>query len=439
MSDKTFRERPYFTFLSHAHADKVVVDRINDFLSRCAGIPVWYDSTHIQASEVITSKLPEYIEQCRSMMLIISESSINSGWIREERDYAMLQRAKHHKFQIIPVLIDKKLQIDRPPLSDFMGFINATKSIIVDFTEPEKELVSFANLIKAFYCHDPLLKNSRDVYVSRSWRESEAPLSDKVCRCLIEKGFRLIGDLEDQTGFDKGDRVSSIMASCGGFVAIVPDRGGGTTSKYILKEVEIAASKNLPCLIVAEPTVKFPETFGIPIVRITSENIPSDIPDFRIALESFIEEWNVPGPEMTHYVFYATDIDKTNQSRNTYIKEIIQSVTAMPCMLGEDIREDKVQESIINRINNAYFMIADISEDNLNTCIEAGIARGTCTKLYLIAKEPRRSPPFMFRDSQVFHYANNSELLGLVHRIIYPHRRRVINHELDSNYGLNTR
>jgi hypothetical protein len=71
-----------------------------------------------------------------------------------------------------------------------------------------------------------------------------------------------------------------------------------------------------------------------------------------------------------------------------------------------------------------------ISEDNLNTCIEAGIARGAGTRFHLAARTPRRRPPFMFRDQQVWHYANDIELLGRIHRIAYPYRRRVLNWEL---------
>lgn len=74
-------------------------------------------------------------------------------------------------------------------------------------------------------------------------------------------------------------------------------------------------------------------------------------------------------------------------------------------------------------------MIADISEDNLNTIVEAGIALGACTKLHLVARGPRHTPTFMFRDQQVEYYSDDAELLGKVHRIVYPYRRRVLNYE----------
>ena len=75
-------------------------------------------------------------------------------------------------------------------------------------------------------------------------------------------------------------------------------------------------------------------------------------------------------------------------------------------------------------------VIADISEGNLNTCIEAGIALGTKRQLRLVAREPRDRKPYMLSNHQIFPYANDVELLGIIHRIAFPYRRRVLNSEL---------
>jgi hypothetical protein len=418
MFAKAIRDRQYHAFLSHAHADKALVDRLHDLLVRCAGIPVWYDATSLQASTTIATELPECIAQCRSMILVLSRSSIDSGWVKEEYSFAVGQRTRHHGFKIIPVRLD-----DCP----VPGFVETTKW--VDVAGGAIDVRAFDQLLRSFYPQDVSLDldNTRDVYVSRSWRESETSLADKVSRTLVEAGFRLVGDAEDQLGFEGGHRVSSIMSSCGGFVAIVPDRGAGSTSKYILTEIEIASDKSLPGVIVAEPTVQLGETFGLPVVRMTAQDSPRDVPAFTATLEDLRENWRKP--EVPHYVFFATDFDKTKQSRNEAVKSLVQSVTAMPCVMGEDIRGEHIQRHIKERITRAFVMIADISEDNLNTCIEAGIARGAGTRLHLIAREPRRRPPFMFRDLQVFAYGDDVELLGVVHRVLYPYRRRIINYE----------
>jgi len=101
--------------------------------------------------------------------------------------------------------------------------------------------------------------------------------------------------------------------------------------------------------------------------------------------------------------------------------------------VGEDIRKGQIQQEIVNWITGAFMMVADISEENLNTCIEAGVAVGAKTPLHLLAAGPRHKPPFMFRDQQVWYYENDVELLGIVHNLVLPYRRRIINYELQAS------
>jgi hypothetical protein len=42
----------------------------------------------------------------------------------------------------------------------------------------------------------------------------------------------------------------------------------------------------------------------------------------------------------------------------------------------------------------------------------------------------------MFRDHEVWPYEDDAELLGKVHQIVHPYRRRVLNGELDRGRGL---
>jgi hypothetical protein len=212
--------------------------------------------------------------------------------------------------------------------------------------------------------------------------------------------------------------------------------GGGSTSEYILKEIRIASELSLPGFIVAEPTVHFENIEGIQIIQIYPKDYPNDNKVFINQLYSLKEEWKEP--RIPHYIFFATDLDENNKLRNIAVKKLVQKVTGMYCMLGEDIREGQVQIEIIKRIVNSFVMIADISKFssekdesfNLNTCIEAGIARGAGILLYLISRGPRKSPPFIFRDQQVFFYEDDSDLMRIIESLLLPYRRRILNQEL---------
>jgi hypothetical protein len=419
MTDRSIRERHYRAFLSHAHVDKDFVERLHNLLARVAGLPIWYDSTSLQASKAIASELPDCIGQCQATMLVLSHASVNSGWVKEEYNYSVSQRTRHPRFKIIPIRLD-----DCP----VPGFLETTKWI--DFPGGKITSTSFSEVLHSFYDFDVSLdlQKTRDVYVSRPWRESEAALPDQVCRRFAEAGFRLIGDSEDQAGFEEGNRIASIMSSCGGFVAIVPHRGDGKTSNYIVKEIDLARSQDLPGVVVADPDVCLPDTSGLALIRMTADGDSSQGQALDNAIEELTEQWHRPANP--HYTFFATDLDRSNLMRNQSVQQLVQCVTGMSCVMGEDIRGEHLQKQIRDRIAGAFIMVADITEDNLNTCIESGIAKGTDTRLHLVAKEPRHRPPFMFRDLQVFHYADDTELLAVLHRVLHPYRRRVLNYEL---------
>lgn len=415
-------KRKFHTFLSHAHADKAVVDKLYEWISNISGIPVWYDAHHLPVGATIATHLATAITQCRSLILVLSPSSIKSGWVKEEYEAAVGQRTQWKDFRIIPLRIEE---------CEIPGFLQTTKWLEIPHGQGDAK--TYGQFLADLYYDeiDLEFEKTRDIYVSRSWKESERPLADAVCQRFMQAGFRLIGDAQDQTQFSE-ERITSLLASCGGVVAILPDRGQGKTSSYILKELDLARQLHLPCCIVADPSVQLPESFAnSAVIRITDSEIANGtLPAalLQAEIETLVDEWKQPS--QPHFVFFGSDFAEEYKQRNQIVKQILQRVTAMPCAMGEDIREGNIQQVISDLISTATMMIADISEDNLNTCIEAGIARGAGTRFHLAARAPRRRPPFMFRDQQVWHYADDIELFGRIHRIAYPYRRRVLNWEL---------
>jgi hypothetical protein len=421
MSEIPIHKRKFYAFLSHSHANKDSVDTIDRWLNDIARIPVWYDNRNLPAGIPIASYLAECILQCRAMILVISKESTKSGWVKEEYEQAIGQRTRFKDFRIIPIRIDD---------CELPGFIQTTKWI--DLPGGKLTLRSAYELLSSLYFKDTFerLACTKDIYISRSWHESEAETADHICKALHEAGFRLIGDSKDQEGFKEGERVKSIVSSCGGMVAILPDRGQGKTSRYMLDEIEMARSLGLPYFIVSEKTVDLSEPLKDRAILFSKEDVGS--PNFEARLNREIEtlgdEWRAPGSP--HYIFFGTAFDGPSRERNDMMQSVAEITTAMPIVMGENIREGEIQKTITSRITRAFAVIADISEENLNTCIEAGIARGAGVRLHLIAKGPRKRPPFMFRDLQVWYYSDDIDLLGIIHRLTYPYRRRVINYEL---------
>lgn len=420
--------KTYDIFISHSSKDNDFCNRLFGLLDK-AGFSVWYDETSLLPNTHLTSDLPEYIQECKSLIVVLSNNSCDSQWVKEE--YAFAKDLMNRKeLTIIPVVIDD---------CKLPGFYNNYK-----WVDCRQGLLpfSFFMILSAMYGSSENVREMRDVYVSYSWRKEEQAMNKKVFSRLHKYQMRIIGDASSQIVYDENDRVSKIMNTCGGFVGIVPYRKEANTSKYVLDEMKKAKACGLNSVFIVDSRVELPDEFKDDEDHMLKVDDPENINDNE--LKNIIQKLEIKRPKTPH-VFFATNLDKQRKSINQLARNLAGSVTATPCVLGEDINQGNLQLQIINMIKNAYVMIADITGDGqcndcekigteskdkayrFNTCIEAGIARGANTDLYLVAKEPRHAPPFMFRDINVRYYADDCELLAIVHKILRPYRRSVLN------------
>ncbi|MCI5490853.1 MAG: toll/interleukin-1 receptor domain-containing protein [Prevotellaceae bacterium] len=419
------RNKTYNIFLSHSSLDKGFTDKLHNLLE-LAGLNVWYDEKKLTPNSHILSDLPKYIGDSEAFIVIISKNSCNSSWVQDEYGYARGLYDKKELKAIIPVVIDD---------CDIPGFYNNYKWI--DCKESMTP-IAFFGILAALYGSSENMREEKDVYVSYSWRKEEQTLVNAVFRQLKRKQYRIIGDASNNSVYDEDDRIRRIMNTCGAYVGILPYRGDSNTSRYILDEISKAQECDLLGVLFADSRVENLEDSNYPVLKI--DNIESI--DETLLL-NHINKLVVKRPKTPH-IFYATNLDRRRQSINELIRNLAGVVTATRCILGEDINKGSLQQQIIDRIRSAYVMIADITgeeqcvncevegkinKDRLfrfNTCIEAGIARGADTDLFIIAKEPRQAPPFMFRDIEVRHYVDDCSLLAIVHKILRGYRRSVL-------------
>ncbi|MDX2161542.1 MAG: toll/interleukin-1 receptor domain-containing protein [bacterium] len=430
---KPVHQRDFHLFLSHASADKsVVVEKLFHWLTESAGLRVWYDADAIAGGSAFGSVLPQAIEQCRALVLMLSKASLHSAWVQQEYQYALVHQSQYPDFRIIPVLLEEV----QPP--GFMANVNNLKFPNADF-----DLDAADRLLKALSNFNPSLQAKlkygrvRDIYVSRTWRDSESALADAVSLVFADADFRLIGDSRDQN-IESKTRITTIMQSCGGLLAILPHRAeeASKTSPYIIDELHWAADMGIPYAVICEADgVLLPDKLqaGAAFKAILPSGAsPDEVTALaRKAAYALSDAWREP----THkqYVFFATDFHSEHKKRNATVRGLIERVTAMPCVIGDEIERTgstSVQQVIVNLIKGAQLVVADITDDNLNTIYEAGIARGAGVQTVLISGSARQPPPFMLTDQQVFYYGDDVEMLGRVNKLIYPYRRRVLNHYL---------
>lgn len=409
-------KRRFHTFLSYAHVDRARADQLFEWLRDVVAVPIWYD-VNMTPGVTIAQALPEAIENSRSMILLLSKQSVSRGWVQQEFNAAINHQVQHPAFRIIPVHLDDV----SPP-----GFLQNYSNI--SFGADGLDSETAARILKGLYqpavTIDPM--NGRNVYVSRGWHLDDARLADVVCAGLTDAGLQLIGDAEDQQSWVEG-RVADIIEGCGAFAAILPYRPQSprTTSKYVLREWELAVTLGLPCLVIVDPRVKLSvevaEREGL--VKFADAEVLDSAQMAELAVD-LAEEWTAPA--RPPYIFYATDFGGESKRLRQTLKELVEVITALPCVLGEYVEGEVVQREILRAVSGARLVLADISKNGPNVYVELGAARAANVPVSLLRQGPPGRPPFMLRDQQVWDYSTNADLLGRVTRIAYPCRRTLL-------------
>jgi len=92
-------------FLSYSHEDKDSATKIATSL-RAGGIDVWVDRWEIQPGDSLVQKIfEEGLSGADAFLALISKNSINSPWVRQELDVALIKRIEGIT-RIIPILLD---------------------------------------------------------------------------------------------------------------------------------------------------------------------------------------------------------------------------------------------------------------------------------------------------------------------------------------------
>jgi hypothetical protein len=92
-------------FISHSSADKIFVDHIvADIIKH--GIDVWYDKFEIRIGDSIPGKINEGLSESKYFIIVLSKHSVNSKWVQEELNAALVKQIALKGTFLLPVLID---------------------------------------------------------------------------------------------------------------------------------------------------------------------------------------------------------------------------------------------------------------------------------------------------------------------------------------------
>jgi Caspase domain/TIR domain len=413
-----FNKRQNDIFVNYSRADHARVEPLLNWLRDAAGLAVASDSTQSGGAERLT-ELSISLANVRAAIFCVSRDWTGSSAREAEVSLALKQREVDRRYRIIA------LGLDETEVPAFLGEVS-----YVDMRTLGAE--SGVALLHALVPERMLWAHGRrDVYVSRSWHDADTEISDPLCSALVRLNFRLIGDSPDHRAFDPDKRLKHIIDGCGALVALFPYRAekavDGFTSKFMVQEVELARGLGRPYLLFAAPGVKIDPALVAGAFDGRIFPLIGDQNAHKRVLADFEEQYK-PSPHVA-YSFFATSLLKDAPDVNRAIS-VVEQITCAECLIGRNVEGKHAQEEIIERIRNAEFVLADISANDRNSQIEAGVARGAGRPLHLISRRPPKSVKlstrFMLRDLEVDWYENALDRIGIIHRIARAYRRRVI-------------
>lgn len=91
-------------FISHSSLDKQLSLGIAHEL-KAAGFSVWYDEWEIRVGESITRKVFDGIQSSDVLIILLSPNSVQSVWVQEELDAALMRQISERGIRILPAVI----------------------------------------------------------------------------------------------------------------------------------------------------------------------------------------------------------------------------------------------------------------------------------------------------------------------------------------------
>jgi hypothetical protein len=420
MAGIKLQKRGYDFFISYGHSDAGCIIELVDLLKRLCGLKIWIDNSSGNASSRSSELLGNAIGNARGVLFCLSETWKSSSWCKDEYDVSLAERRMNEGFEIVTLRLD---DVEAPQwfnLSEIIDLRQITAKSVA------RLLCSLNSSIPRRY------DNAEDVYLAAPWSRIST-LVRVAFEALQKPGWRLIGDSPNLT-YLGANRIQAIISTTRGMVAVLPcdpSQPEGT-SPYIIEEARLAKACGKPLLLLREPGVSPSEDLARYAFRGMGFEL-GEASDSKPQLAAFLEDFDdrlhaTEHDDTNAYIFYAGSL-RVDPSESDEITSVIECASNMRCIRGERLQGDNVQKAIINLIRRAAVIIADVSDGNRNTLIDAGIAMGSDTPLKLISRAPPAGQTFkkrfMFEGQEVLWHQTEKEQLCLIYFLARQFRRRV--------------
>jgi hypothetical protein len=130
-------------FLAHSSADKDFVRTLAERL-RALGIRTWVDEAEIRVGDSLFDRIESGIREMDYVGVILSPSSVQSSWVREELKMAMIQQIQENDVVVLPIFLRD---------ADIPGFLREKR--YADFRDPKKFEAALTDLLERLQEHFP--------------------------------------------------------------------------------------------------------------------------------------------------------------------------------------------------------------------------------------------------------------------------------------------
>ena len=368
---------------------------------------------------------PGRVSAARTFIFVVSRASLHSASLIRLITSASDEVQRRPGLRLIGLVRHDVADSELPPIIAEHKVVRASEG---GFTTKEAVAV-----LEAIYPVSGELevynRRAKDVYFSRTWLHDtdEGEAADRVYTQASRLGFRLVGDTEDQE-FDPVVRLREIMATCGGFIAVLPYRGDTCgTSEWMLEEIRLASSSDLPSLIVKDS--KVPQLGALISVSNTIGPLDySPAPEWSAHLDTALEDlWNrYRQPDKPANVLYLSG----HPERIAKVKALVFGITAMSLTTLDQPLRDRAM--LLELVQHAGLVICDLSRGDAEGWIAAGCAVAMNREVEVLISESVTNFTGFPSLSPIHRYNSELDYFGKLHRILRRHRRKLIDSALSA-------
>ena len=225
-------------FLSHSSRDKAIINNVYTKLSTIIGREsIVLDTINFEEGRNTESEILYNLDKSDLFVIFLSESSLNSKWVRQEMERANSKLTEESRYQICPISIDDNIRYDNPLIPEWMReryniqLVKSNKKIVNLIIERLTEITRIK--------HTQLMKK-QDLFVGRNsfldqieQRFDDFSLAKPVA--LVASGLEGVGR---RTLLKKSLVKSDIVKSTYPFSEIVTERND-SIEDFILKIIDL--------------------------------------------------------------------------------------------------------------------------------------------------------------------------------------------------------